>query len=69
KALGFRMLMDVISLDASLVRGSHGACPADSRDWPVLIGAGEHPDGATVSAVEVHDRLVRACLREPGSAA
>src|SRR5205814_4935815 len=28
KALGFRYLMDVIPLDASLVRGSHGLLPA-----------------------------------------
>jgi len=37
KKLGFRMLMDVIPLDATLVKGSHGVCPANRRDWPVLI--------------------------------
>jgi len=37
KRLGFRMLMDVIPLDASLVRGSHGRCPANEREWPILI--------------------------------
>jgi predicted AlkP superfamily pyrophosphatase or phosphodiesterase len=37
KRLGFRMLMDVIPLDAALVRGSHGRRPADGREWPVLI--------------------------------
>jgi predicted AlkP superfamily pyrophosphatase or phosphodiesterase len=37
KKLGFRMLMDVIPLDATLVRGSHGRRPADTRDWPVII--------------------------------
>ena len=31
------MLMDVIPLDASLVRGSHGRRPEDREDWPVLI--------------------------------
>ena len=39
KNLGFRMLMDVIPLDATLVRGSHGVCPADPMDFPVCIGA------------------------------
>ena len=39
KNLGFRMLMDVIPLDAGLVRGSHGRCPADTREWPVLLSA------------------------------
>ena len=37
KKLGFRMLMDVIPLDASLVKGSHGRRPANTADWPVLI--------------------------------
>lgn len=37
KKLGFRMLVDVIPLDASLVKGSHGAKPADLREWPVFI--------------------------------
>jgi predicted AlkP superfamily pyrophosphatase or phosphodiesterase len=37
KKLGFRMLMDVIPLDATLVKGSHGRRPADKKDWPVII--------------------------------
>ena len=37
KKLGFRMLMDVIPLDTTLVKGSHGRRPADKMDWPVLI--------------------------------
>jgi len=37
KKLGFRMLMDVIPLDASLVKGSHGCKPNDQADWPLLI--------------------------------
>ena len=37
KKLGFRMLMDVIPLDAALVKGSHGRRPADQHDWPVFI--------------------------------
>ena len=37
KKLGFRMLMDVIPLDASLVKGSHGCRPVSRADWPVLI--------------------------------
>jgi predicted AlkP superfamily pyrophosphatase or phosphodiesterase len=39
KRLGFRMLMDVIPLDASLVKGSHGARPSRPQEWPVLISA------------------------------
>jgi predicted AlkP superfamily pyrophosphatase or phosphodiesterase len=37
KKLGFRMLMDVIPLDAALVKGSHGCRPTSTADWPVLI--------------------------------
>ena len=37
KKLGFRMLMDVIPLDATLVKGSHGRRPTDPGDYPILI--------------------------------
>ncbi len=40
KKLGMRMLMDVIPLDATLVKGSHGVQPANGRDFPVLISDG-----------------------------
>lgn len=41
KKLGFRMLMDVVPLDASLVKGSHGARPSRDSDWPMMISP--HP--------------------------
>ena len=37
KALGFRTVLDVIPLDATLVRGSHGRPPASPEDGAVLI--------------------------------
>ena len=37
KKLGFRMLMDVIPLDAALVKGSHGCRPQNPTDFPLLI--------------------------------
>ena len=40
KKLGFRGLMDVIPLDASLVKGSHGRIPESSEDWPIFVGPG-----------------------------
>ena len=61
KKLGFRVLMDVISLDPSLVKGSHGVVPANPREWPVLIGAGESAE--PILATAVHDRLLQVCLR------
>lgn len=49
KKLGFRALLDVISLDASLVKGSHGRIPEDDEDWPVFIASElvEHPHCST----------------------
>jgi hypothetical protein len=37
KKLGFRTLMDVIPLDASLVNGSHGIIPKDDHNKPIFI--------------------------------
>jgi len=31
------MLMDVVPLEASLIKGSHGCRPSDQADWPILI--------------------------------
>ena len=40
KKLGFRMLMDVIPLDAMLVKGSHGrAGRIDKKDYPLIISS------------------------------
>ncbi len=61
KKLGFRMLMDVIPLDPSLVKGSHGARPRDPDDWPVLLGI-EGVD-TSLAATEVHEELLKVCLR------
>lgn len=62
KKLGFRMLMDVISLDASLVKGSHGAKPADEREWPVIITTAKEslPSGA-LAATDVFQLLKKIC--------
>ncbi|MFK8113445.1 MAG: alkaline phosphatase family protein [Rubripirellula sp.] len=44
KKLGFRYKMDVIPLDANLVRGSHGIHPASVDDGPLVIGPDDPPD-------------------------
>ena len=41
KKIGFRGLLDVIPLDAQLVKGSHGRTPEGSDDWPVFISGDE----------------------------
>ncbi|MCU4676152.1 alkaline phosphatase family protein [Catenovulum sp. 2E275] len=37
KKLGFRMLMDMIPLDPTLVKGSHGRCVDNPQQGPILI--------------------------------
>jgi predicted AlkP superfamily pyrophosphatase or phosphodiesterase len=59
KKLGFRMTMDVVPLDASIVKGSHGLAAADTRDRPILIGHGPKP-GASVEMTRVKDFVLAA---------
>jgi predicted AlkP superfamily pyrophosphatase or phosphodiesterase len=62
KKLGFRYLMDVIPLDATLVKGSHGRIPEDRRDWPVLIGPFTRlPASGSIRADQVCEHLLSAC--------
>ena len=59
------MVMDVIPLDATLAKGSHGCIPKDKADHPVLIGKFPSLDNdETISAVEVHRHLLEACGAE-----
>ncbi|MGB5204868.1 MAG: nucleotide pyrophosphatase/phosphodiesterase family protein [Eudoraea sp.] len=37
KKLGFRTVMNIIPLNANLVKGSHGRIPEDQSDYPVFI--------------------------------
>ena len=63
KKLGFRMLMDVIPLDASLVKGSHGRRPADRNDWPLFITERkELLQSPQLEATDVYHALVRHVL-------
>ena len=57
--LGFRTLMDVIPLDATLVKGSHGRPPDDPTDGPVLISSDPDllPQGS-VAATGIKDVIL-----------
>jgi predicted AlkP superfamily pyrophosphatase or phosphodiesterase len=57
KKLGLRGLMNVIPLDASLVKGSHGRIPEDRKDWPVFIGPQKGMDSEEIAATDVYARL------------
>lgn len=63
KKLGFRMLMDLIPLDATLVKGSHGRKPADAADYPVLISPRrELVQNRMVEATDVYHVMCRHLL-------
>jgi predicted AlkP superfamily pyrophosphatase or phosphodiesterase len=59
KKLGMRTLVDVIPLDASLVKGSHGVIVSDASEKPVLIGSGPAPEASVVRQTELRDRILR----------
>ncbi|MEQ9440214.1 MAG: alkaline phosphatase family protein [Cyclobacteriaceae bacterium] len=59
KKLGFRYLMDVIPLDATLVKGSHGRLNSDAADRPLLISQQTDLLGKTsLAPTDVHDLLL-----------
>ena len=66
KKLGFRMLMDLIPIDAALVKGSHGAKPRNTSHWPVLImGENSLPPHSPIPTTDVYHILKR-CVLEQG---
>ncbi len=61
KKLGLRYYMDVIGLDASIVRGSHGRLPTPGREaeeGPVLIGSSTAVARDAVEMTEVKQLLL-----------
>jgi predicted AlkP superfamily pyrophosphatase or phosphodiesterase len=60
KKLGFRTLFDVVPLDPSIVRGSHGLPAAEAADRPLLLGDGPAPDGGELPMTAVHDLVLGA---------
>ena len=62
KKLGLRALLDVIPLDATLVRGSHGRVSEDAGEHPVLLARREPPGfGDRLEATEVYGWLRAFC--------
>lgn len=62
KKMGFRMLMDVIPLDATLVKGSHGRPPDSILDWPILAGDFPHLETQSeIASTQVFHEILRAC--------
>lgn len=60
KKLGFRTLFDVVPLDPTLVRGSHGIPAARYEDKPILIGDGPPPvETDLIPMTRVHDLVLQ----------
>ncbi|MES0488926.1 MAG: nucleotide pyrophosphatase/phosphodiesterase family protein [Leptospirales bacterium] len=64
KKLGFRTLMDVISLDATLVRGSHGRVADSPEKSPVIISSEKNtfsskPDHEKIHATKVKSLMLK----------
>lgn len=54
KLMGFRYLMDVIPLDATLVKGSHGSIHVPKEYYPILV-TDSAPEKPEIEAVDVYD--------------
>ncbi len=69
KIAGMRYLMDVIPLDATLVRGSHGRLPDDPEDGPAFLctqpfaRCGGEPANGRVEMTSVPERVLALLCR------
>lgn len=75
KALGQRYLMDVIGLDASVIRGSHGRLADDPLDGPVFLcsrpfeACGGAPTGGVLRMTSVRERVLELLFPAAGGGA
>lgn len=60
KKLGFRYLMDVIPLDATLVKGTHGRIPESDLDKPLFVSGSAINSAEKIQPTEVFDLILRA---------
>jgi len=59
--LGFRTLLDVSSMDANLIKGSHGAPPTDKNHYPVVLTEKPGLIGkTTVDSTDIYQIIKRA---------
>lgn len=63
KRLGFRTLLDIIPLDATLVKGSHGSLAIDKQFYPVLISQESSlVDTPLIQSTDVYNVIKRAVM-------
>jgi predicted AlkP superfamily pyrophosphatase or phosphodiesterase len=60
KKLGLRTLLDVVPLDPTIVRGSHGLPAPEPDDRPLLVGDGPPPGETFLDMSSVYDLLLQA---------
>src|SRR5690606_41061735 len=59
KKLGFRTMMDIIPLDATLVRGSDGRIEEDPLDHPILVAPQDSLlDGSAVEPTDIYELIL-----------
>jgi type I phosphodiesterase/nucleotide pyrophosphatase len=64
KKLGFRALLDVVPLDASLVRGSHGLLPPSPAAGPVILSDSKSFSVESLPQAGVREFLLRRLFEE-----
>jgi predicted AlkP superfamily pyrophosphatase or phosphodiesterase len=62
RRLGFRSLLDVIPLDASLVKGSHGLLPAKPEVGPLVIGSDRALGADSFAQAAIRDLALKAMV-------
>jgi hypothetical protein len=60
KKTGLRYVMDVIPLDATLIRGSHGSLDVPEDYYPVLLADEIPGTGGAIDATGVYDVIWKA---------
>jgi len=63
KKAGFRYVMDVVPLDATLIKGSHGSINVPEAFYPVII-SGQVPTGSLMEATAVHDVIWNTLMQD-----
>jgi len=58
KKLGFRYLLEVVPLDASLIRGSHGRIPDRPEDGPVFLSSEKQAACGVLEPTAVRDAML-----------
>ena len=56
KKLGFRTILDIIPLNANLIKGSHGVTPSNKEDYPLFItNNSRYSSKSEIMAIEIFE--------------